>query len=148
MKKEKIKQLVDVMQAYLNGKTIQYYKVDLSFKIEHPGEPNFNDKWVDVDEGHHFRPDWCDYRIKPEPEYRPFKDADECWQEMLKHQPFGWLKHKDDDEPYCILKITDSRISMIDVCEEVAFYDYNETFKQYIFADGAPFGVKEVVWEN
>lgn len=38
MKKEKIKQLVDVMQAYVNGKTIQYYKVDLSFKIEHPGK--------------------------------------------------------------------------------------------------------------
>lgn len=66
MKKEKIKQLVDVMQAYVNGKTIQYYKVDLSFKIEHPGEPNFNDKWVDVDEEHLFRPDLYDYRIKPE----------------------------------------------------------------------------------
>lgn len=143
MKKEKIKQLVDVMQAYVNGKTIQYYKVDLSFKIEHPGKPNFNGKWVDVDEGHHFRPDCYDYRIKPEPKYRPFKDVDECWQEMLKHQPFGWLKHKDDDELYYILKITDSRISMIDVCKEVAFYDYNETFKQYTFADGAPFGILE-----
>lgn len=94
MKKEKIKQLVDVMQAYVNGKTIQYYKVDLSFKIEHPGKPNFNAKWVDVDEEHHFRPDCYDYRIKPEPKYRPFKDVDECWQEMLKHQPFGWLREK------------------------------------------------------
>lgn len=81
MKKEKIKQLVDVMQAYVNGKTIQYYNVDLSFKIEHPGEPNFNCKWVDVDEGHHFRPDCYDYRIKPKPKYRPFKNVDECWQE-------------------------------------------------------------------
>lgn len=41
MKKEEIEQLMDVMQAYVNGKTIQYYKVDLSFKIEHPGELNF-----------------------------------------------------------------------------------------------------------
>ena len=32
---------------------------------------------------------------------------------------------------------------MIDICEEVAFYDCNETFKQYTFADGTPFGVKE-----
>lgn len=35
---------------------------------------------------------YCDnieYRIKPEPKYRPFKDAKECWQEMQKHQPFG-----------------------------------------------------------
>lgn len=73
MKKEKIKQLVDVMQAYVNGKTIQYYKVDLSFKSEHPGKLNFNGKWVDVDEGHHFRPDCYNYRIKPKPKYRPFK---------------------------------------------------------------------------
>ena len=84
-----------------------------------------------------------EYRIKPEPKYRPFKDAEECWQEMQKHQPFGWLKHKEEKENYHILKITDSRISMIDVCEEVTFYDYNETFKQYTFADGTPFGIKE-----
>ena len=76
MKKEKIKQLVDVMQAYVNGKTIQYYKVDLSFKIEHPGEPNFNNKWVDVDEEHLFRPDLYVYRIKPEPRNRSFKNAE------------------------------------------------------------------------
>lgn len=143
MRKEKIKQLVDVMQAYVNGKTIQYYDVYLSFKIEHPGEPNFNDKWVDVDEDHLFRLDFYNYRIKPDPRYRSFKNAEECWQEMLKHQPFGWLKHKEEKENYHILKITDSRISMIDVCEEVTFFDYNETFKQYTFADGTPFGIKE-----
>lgn len=33
-----------------------------------------------------------EYRVKPEPEYRPFKDAKECWAEMQKHQPFGWTK--------------------------------------------------------
>ena len=47
---EQIKQLVNVLQAYVNGKTIQYYDVDYSFKIAHPGERNFNNKWVDVDE--------------------------------------------------------------------------------------------------
>lgn len=62
---------------------------------------------------------------------------------MQKHQPFGWLKHKEEKENYLILKITDSRILMIDVCEEVTFFDYNETFKQYTFADGTPFGIKE-----
>lgn len=128
---EETKERIAVMQAYVDGKQIQGKCSD--------------GKWADVQE-----PSWSingNFRVKPEPKYRPFKDADECWQEMLKHEPFGWLKHKDDDELYYILKITDSRISMIDVCEEVAFYDYNETFKQYTFADGAPFGVKEV-WEN
>ena len=41
---EQIKQLVNVLQAYVNGKTIQYYDVDYSFKIAHPGERNFNNK--------------------------------------------------------------------------------------------------------
>lgn len=131
------------MQAYVNGKTIQYYKVDLSFTNEHSGVPILNNKWVDVDEDHLFRPDFYDYRIKPESKFRSFKNAEECWQEMLKHQPFGWLKHKEEKENFHILKITDSRISMIDVCEEVTFFYYNETFKQYTFADGTPFGIKE-----
>ena len=30
------------------------------------------------------------YYGKPtEPTYRPFKSKEECWQEMIKHQPFG-----------------------------------------------------------
>ena len=24
-------------------------------------------------------------------EYRPFENIKECWEEMLKHQPFGWI---------------------------------------------------------
>lgn len=34
------------------------------------------------------------FRVKSEPKYRPFKNAEECWQEMQKHQPFGWIKCK------------------------------------------------------
>lgn len=140
MRKEKIKQLVDVMQAYVNGKTIQYYDVDLSFKIEHPGEPNFNDKWVDVDEDHLFRPDFYDYRIKPEPRYRSFKNVEECWQEMMKHQPFGWVKSKSDD-----------LYSMVTATEDMKSIEINGnyiwpldgTMSNYTFADGTPFGIKE-----
>lgn len=144
MKKEKIKQLVDVMQAYVNGKTIQYYKVDLSFKIEHPGKPNFNAKWVDVDEEHHFRPDCYDYRIKPEPKYRPFKDVDECWQEMLKHQPFGWLREKKRNVYTQIGFMHTEGIQGTSGGSS----NYKAFFDCFSFADGAPFGVKEVVWEN
>lgn len=127
MKREETRDLIAVMQAYVDGKQIQWKHI--------------SGMWMDTTE-----PLWdnkTSYRVKPETKYRPFKNTDECWQEMLKHQPFGWLKHKDDNEFRCILKITDSRISMIDICEEVAFYDCNETFKQYTFADGTPFGVKE-----
>lgn len=155
MEKEKIKQLMDVMQAYVNGKTIQYYKVDLSFKIKYPGEPNFNNKWVDVDEEHLFRPDMYDYRIKPEPKYRPFKNAVECWLEMLKHQPFGWVKEKGNKPSYellaCVSENDEAPISFavygsvgMGIIDRPSI-EFNEMFNAFTFADGAPFGVKAEV---
>lgn len=128
MNREQAKELLPIIQAFAEGKTILVQE-DIDWR------------YLSDDADFNLNP--LRYRIKPEPNYRPFTNADECWQEMQKHQPFGWLKHKEEKENYPILKITDSRISMIDVCEEVTFFDYNETFKQYIFADGTPFGIKE-----
>lgn len=128
MNRQQAKDLLPIIQAYVNDKTIQYYKVDLNFKIEHPGEPNFNDKWVDVDEDHLFRPDFYNYRIKPEPKYRPFANAEECWREMQKHQPFGWVKTDEGYEQIWHANKGD---------------DFNATFKTCTFADGTPFGIKE-----
>lgn len=128
MNREQAKELLPIIKAFAEDKTIQVQEgIDWCY-LRNNADFNLNPSI---------------YRIKPSPKYRPFKDAEECWQEMLKHQPFGWLKHKEEKENYHILKITDSRISMIDVCEEVTFFDYNETFKQYTFADGTPFGIKE-----
>ena len=141
MRKEKIKQLVDVMQAYVNGKTIQYYDVDLSFKIEHPGEPNFNDKWVDVDEDHLFRPDFYNYRVKPEPRYRSFKNAEECWQEMLKHQPFGWIKCKEGY--FNIVYVNDEYAGLGDRYDSSILLASKNSYQDNTFADGTPFGIKE-----
>lgn len=153
MRNGQIKQLVNVLQAYLNGKTIQYYDVDYRFKIAHPGERNFNNKWVDADEDHLFRPDFYDYRVKPEPKYRPFKDADECWHEMLKHQPFGWVKEKGDKLSYellaCVSENDEAPISFavygsvgMGIIDRPSI-EFNEMFNAFTFADGAPFGVKE-----
>ena len=143
MRKEKIKQLMDVMQAYVNGKTIQYYDVDLSFKIKHPGEPNFNNKWVDVDEEHLFRPDMYDYRVKPEPKYRPFKDADECWQEMLKHEPFGWIKCRGCY--FNIVAVTNVYAYLSEADGSAILLASKNSYNDNTFPDGAPFGVKEGV---
>ena len=75
MRREYTADCIKVMQAYVEGKQIQYKDDEV---------------WIDIDD-----PDWdwhnWEYRIKPEPNYRPFRDSEECWQEMLKHQPFGWL---------------------------------------------------------
>lgn len=130
MDRKQAKELLPIIQAFAEGKAVQTI--------------NTNGEWINcLYINFEFNSSPNSYRIKSELQYRPFTNADECWQEMLKHKPFGWLKHKEEKENYPILKITDSRISMIDVCEEVTFFDYNETFKQYIFADGTPFGIKE-----
>lgn len=75
-----------------------------------------------------------------EPSYRPFKNREECWNEMLKHQPFGWLLDKDGNEDtYKLLNY---------VGENGASTGYHniyfkELFELTLFADGTPFGIKE-----
>lgn len=68
--------------------------------------------------------------ITIEPKYRPFKDAAECWQEMLKHEPFGWLKSKNDNYLNVLESINNAK-------------NYQYIFDNYTFADGTPFGIKE-----
>ena len=140
---KKVKQLSDVLQAYVNGKTIQYYEVDLVYKIKHPGEPNYNNKWVDVDEDHIFRPDLYDYRIKPEPNYRTFKNAEECWKEMHKHYPFGWIKDKNDGH-YSMVTTVDAAAGEDKKHIGISggnIWTLSETMCDYTFADGEPFGI-------
>lgn len=77
------------------------------------------------------------FRIKPEPKYRPFKDAEECWEEMQKHQPFGWVKTKDKGIRLCM-----SGLNQKSAFTQVG-HKYDEAFDEFIFADGSSFGVKE-----
>lgn len=81
------------------------------------------------------------YRVKPEPKYRPFKDAEECWQEMLKHQPFGVVKDK-----YFANYQTHRAFTCL-IARDCDFRGYEDetfesSFKNLLFADGTPFGVK------
>lgn len=79
------------------------------------------------------------YRIKPEPKYRPFRNVEECWQEMQKHQHFGWLKDTDTGGYIIISELEDKDIEI----SGNNGWDYVGLMKCYTFADGAPFGVKE-----
>ena len=81
-----------------------------------------------------------EYRIKPEVKFRPFKDAEECWEEMKKHQPFGWVKLKDTESGYYMLKGIASQVIVIGFSETL--FSYKKVFKDYVFADGLPFGTK------
>lgn len=117
MTREEIKNLLPVMQAFAEGKEIQYVN----------SEGRVSDKETMFDGvSYAFR-----YRIKPEPKYRPFKDAEECWAEMQKHQPFGWTKLKRKIEYSLITYVSDDTIN------------YSSAMRDYTFADGTPFGIKE-----
>lgn len=81
--------------------------------------------------------DTYEYRIKPEPTYRPFANTEECWTEMEKHQPFGWVKTKDKGIRLCIIGLNQgSAFTQVG-------HKYDEALDEFIFADGAPFGIKE-----
>ena len=118
------KELLPIIQAYAEGKQIQLFK---------------GDKWVDM-EYPIFSEEPCLYRIKPESKYRSFKSVEECWKEMQKHQPFGWVKY---GESICnIQNITSDSITIIDY-EEIYFLRFSESFTNLTFIDGTPFGIKE-----
>ena len=72
------------------------------------------------------------FRIKPEPKYRPFKNKEECWSEMLKHHPFGWVIDNKGDY-ICLLSIS----------EHFKEKDFSYMFNTYTFIDGSPFGIKD-----
>lgn len=76
--------------------------------------------------------------------YKPFKSKEECWQEMLKHQPFGWVFSKNKEAITFVYYIS---INYIRVNDEYTLngwtFDYEEMFDKYTFADGTPFGIKE-----
>lgn len=127
MNKETIKDFMPLMQAMLEGKTIQR---------KYP----YGQGWGDVEE-------ICvgdgvsSYRIKAEPKYRPFKNADECWAEMQKHQPFGWLKRIGDNE-YNLLIDVDGSVECEGVRIDGDGYFWETANNEYAFADGTPFGIK------
>lgn len=115
MTRENAKELLPIIKAYSEGKKIEFL--------------NSGDKWELLTapsfDGEHFQ-----YRIKPEPKYRPFKSVEECWEEMKKHQPFGW-----------IIDIKGKYYHNINLLDKNTDFDY--LFKIHTFADGTPFGIKE-----
>ena len=123
MTREETRKLLPIIKAYSEGKTIQFYE---------------DGKWVDLHEPD-FRASIDRYRIKPEPKYRPFKNQEECWQEMQKHQPFGWTRGKYSAVLYHIDSIASDRV----VYAFGSHMNFDFIIKNYEFADGTPFGIKE-----
>lgn len=125
--KEEVKSVMNIIQAFADGKTIQAI------------DP-YEDEWVDQ-AGLNFKALFeGQYRIKPEQTYRPFKNAEECWQEMQKHQPFGWIKSKEDGSRSLItLIISEENIDI----NCIGGFNSDKIMKRFTFDDGAVFGILE-----
>ena len=143
--REQAKELLPILQALAEGKQIQD-------KIEGVTD------WVDTDEiNFEYEGQKIKHRIKPEPKYRPFKTQEECWNEMLKHQPFGWIYSKNRSCYYCIISVEEDRIELSPreqsrsetPLKEFYLKNYHCFFEEALelfkltFADGTPFGIKE-----
>ena len=137
MTKEEAKYFYPILQAFAEGKVIECRTKPSSLKGS--DTPNGWTEMKKLD----FWPN-TDYRVKPEPKYRPFKNTKECWQEMLKHQPFGWTRDKDYDIYDMVTRVTNSGILFAgSYFNEIATYDFS--YDRVTFADGTPFGVEENV---
>ena len=131
MDRNQAKEFYPILQAYAEGKVIES-RTKPSF-IEGTDVPN---DWTEMKEIEFWNN--TDYRIKPEPKYRPFNDAKECWEEMQKHHPFGWVKDRNGSKFV---------IENVDLIGFVGIYNegkcsFNEVFEDFTFVDRTPFGIK------
>ena len=123
MTREGAKALLPIIQAYSEGKTVEYLTT--------------RDKWVELeDPGFNYNAGL--YRIKPEPRYRSFRSTEECFEEMKKHEPFGWLKSKSENYKTSIIDVDFKYIGINNNC-----HTYEYAFSNFEFIDGTPFGIKE-----
>ena len=128
MTREETKRRAELYSALADGKTIQ---------VQNPN----GGEWFDVKiETLRSICEELKYRIKPESQYRPFKTQEECWNEMLKHQPFGWIRNNDTQRLCNIGSIGRNNYGVV-IDNSILYFDL--AFNTCNFVDGTPFGIKE-----
>lgn len=130
MTREQVKKALPLIQAFVEGKTIQTKN---------------GSKWIDIDSDKNqlildsvVTYQDC-FRIKSEPSYRPFRNVEECWQEMLKHAPFGIMSSKNSKDYMSFMSLNDEGCDFCGYEGE----NFESAFDDIQFADGTPFGIKE-----
>ena len=127
MNRQQAKELLPIIQAFAEGKTIQVQE-DID--------------WCYLGNNADFNLSPQRYRIKTEPKYRPFENKEECWQEMLKHQPFGWVKDKEIGYKVTITRVNDDENTGFMAINGKSEWTLEGLMDYYTFADGTPFGIK------
>ena len=134
MTREEAKEMLPIIQAWADGKTVEWYDEDIGWRVS-----GFE---LDFDKNPKY------FRIKSESEskYRPFKSQEECWNEMLKHQPFGFVVNKESID-YCgicrVFKDANGISRITFTSNPYSDWDMEIVFDRFNFADGTPFGIKE-----
>ena len=127
MNRNQAKALLPIIKAFAEGKEIESRCIKGDKSLWYDDEdPSFDDDF--------------EYRIKTEPKYRPFANAEECWVEMCKHHPFGWVKTKQGTHRLIVL-IDEERLM---AGAQNIEWSYRTLFNEkFTFVDGTPFGVKD-----
>ena len=133
MNRNQAKEFYPILQAFAEGRVIECRTKPSTVK----GTDVPND-WTEMKEIEFWNN--TEYRIKPESKYRPFKDTKECWQEMQKHQPFGWIIGKECEYHSLITSIIADE-EEVDI-NGISGFVLDEIMEHYTFVDGLPFGVK------
>lgn len=128
IKRNEAKILVPIISAYAEGRILQYKEKEEWRDIEDSEGLSINTIIQEAE----------NYRIKPE--YRPFANAEECWQEMQKHQPFGWIKCKEGY--FSIVYVNDEYAGLGDRYDSSILLASKNSYTDNTFVDGTPFGMK------
>ena len=128
--REEAKEMLPIIQAWADGKTVEWYDEDIGWRAS-----GFT---LDFDKNPKY------FRIKSESEskYRPFKSQEECFDEMMKHQPFGWFRSTYNKSLFNIVGINDNVIKITNTLYK-SKETYDSAFICLEFVDGTPFGVKD-----
>ena len=129
MTKEEAKRRAEIMMAFANGSDVQFYN-------------GVTKQWEDIRPECVLFESTTEYRVKPEQKYRPFKNQEECWNEMLKHQPFGWFRSAYNENLFNIVGINNDGIKITNTLTK-SMETYSQAFKSLKFTDGTPVGIKE-----
>lgn len=128
---EDTKDLISAIQAYKTGKPVQVYMKE-------------TDTWKDLTE----EPNWTSdnkYRAKPFVPYRPFNSIKECYDEMVKHYPFGLLTNR--KEYIQVVEIFEGTFNtcyiVIPKEKTLVNFTFTDAFNNYQFIDGSKFGVED-----
>ena len=130
MNRNQAKEFYPILQAYAEGRVIEC-RTKPSF-IEGSDVPN---DWTEMKEIEFWNN--TEYRVKPKQKYRPFRDAKECWEEMQKHQPFGWVKSTLFKDLALVKRVT---TLYVEINRDII--DYKDALEKFTFADDTNFGVK------